>query len=191
MLERLIISKVRLKVLRTFLLNQESSYHIRALVRILEEEINAVRRELKNLELFGIITSKHQANKLVYSLNPDCIFINELKALFLKDDEEVKRINEVIGKLDKIESLIMTKSYIKKEYQSNEDIDMLLIGRPDMNKLAKEITKLEKELGRELRMAVLSPEDFDFKKKRRDKFLIDIMEGDKIVLIGDFTSICI
>lgn len=191
MLERLIISKVRLKVLRIFLLNQENSYHIRALVRILEEEINAVRRELKNLELFGIITSKHQANKLVYSIKPECLFLNELKALFLKDSEEIKLINEIIGKLDKVNSLILTKSYINNKYESLEDIDMLLIGRPDMNKLSKEITKLEKEIGRELRMSVLSPEDFDFKKKRRDKFLIDIMEGDKIVLIGDFNSICI
>ena len=185
MLERIIISKVRVKILKTFLLNPESTYHIRGLVRKLGEEINAIRRELKNLELFGIIKSKKQANRLVYTLNEESIFLPELKSMFLKDTPEIKLISNVLTKIENIEGAILTKAYIDGEYKNENDIDVLIIGNPNLNKLNKEMGKVEKDIGRELRMAVLSPEDFDFQKKKREMFVRNILENEKIVLFDE------
>ena len=50
MLKNLFISKVRISILTVFLSNINTPYHVRGLVRMLDEEINAVRRELINLE---------------------------------------------------------------------------------------------------------------------------------------------
>ncbi len=184
MLNRLIISKVRLKILKTYLLNPDQSHHIRGLVRTLEEEINAVRRELKNLELFGIIKSEKQTNKLVYTLNKDCVFLNELRSMFLKDTKEIRLITEVLRKIGDVDTAIITKAYITKEYASENDVDILIIGKPNLNKIGKEMNKVEKELDRVLRMAVMSPEDFEFKRKRREPYLIDILENERVVLFG-------
>ncbi len=182
MLERIIISKVRVKILKTFLLNTESTYHIRGLVRKLGEEINAIRRELKNLELFGIIKSKKQANKLVYTLNKESIFLPELRSMFLKDTQEVKLVSSVLTKIENIEGAILTQAYINGEYKNENDIDILIIGKPNLNKLNKEMEKVEKDIGKELRMAVLSPEDFEFQKKQREAFVRNILENENVVL---------
>jgi len=182
MLERIIISKVRVKILKTFLLNPESTYHIRGLVRKLGEEINAIRRELKNLELFGIIKSKKQANKLVYTLNKESIFLPELRSMFLKDTQEVKLVSSVLTKIENIEGAILTQAYINGEYKNENDIDILIIGKPNLNKLNKEMEKVEKDIGKELRMAVLSPEDFEFQKKQREAFVRNILENENVVL---------
>ena len=64
MLKKLFISKVRVSILKTYLLDLKASFHIRELVRELDEEINAVRRELINLEEAGILKSKKDGNKL-------------------------------------------------------------------------------------------------------------------------------
>ena len=58
MLEALISSKTRVKLLTLFLLNPESEYYVREIVRMTEENYNAVRRELANLEAFGLITGQ-------------------------------------------------------------------------------------------------------------------------------------
>jgi DNA-binding transcriptional regulator YhcF (GntR family) len=184
MLNRLIISKVRMKILQTYLLNPDQSHHIRGLVRMLEEEINAVRRELKNLELFGIVRSEKQANKLVYTLNKDSIFFQELRSMFLKDTTEIQLISKVLREVGDVNNAIITKAYIAKEYVGENDVDILIIGKPNLSKIGKEMNKVEKEIGRILRMAVMSLEDFEFKRKRRDPYLVDILENEKIVLFG-------
>lgn len=184
MLERLFISKVRLKILKQYLLNTGKEYHIRELVRLLNEEINAVRRELKNLEAFGLLKSRKQTNKVIYSLNPNNAFIHELKSMILKDSEELKLMAKVLGAINNIEVVLITEAYTTKKYSDDSDIDLLIIGKPDITKLTKEMNVVEKELGRELKMAVLTNEDFEFRKKRREKFILDVIEKDKIVLLG-------
>jgi len=184
MLERLFISKVRVKILKQFLLNTGESYHIRALVRLLNEEINAVRRELKNLEAFGLLKSTRQSNKIVYTLNTNSPFLYELRSMILKDSEELKLMAKVLGSIKNVDSVIVTQAYMEKNYDNENDVDILIIGSPDINKLTKEMNGVEKELGRELRMAVLTKEDYEFRKKRREKMILDILEKDKIILLG-------
>ena len=58
MLKKLFISKVRISILGVYLSDLDTSHHVRELVRILDEEINAVRRELMNLEKAGILKSR-------------------------------------------------------------------------------------------------------------------------------------
>lgn len=57
MLSNLFGSKARAKILKIFLLNPEEKYYIRQLSRDLKLQVNSVRRELENLEKFGILIS--------------------------------------------------------------------------------------------------------------------------------------
>ncbi len=184
MLERLFISKVRLKILKQYLLDIGQEFHIRELVRLLNEEINAVRRELKNLEAFGLLKSRRQANRIIYSLNHNSPFIYELRSMILKDSEELKLMAKVLGAINNIDVAIITQAYMSKKYEDDSDVDLLIIGKPDINKLTKEMGVVEKEFGRDLKMAVLTQEDFEFRKKRREKFILEVIEKDKIVLLG-------
>lgn len=184
MLERLFISKVRVKILKQYLLNTDAQYHIRELVRLLNEEINAVRRELKNLEAFGLLKSKKQSNKIIYTLNLNNPFLYELKSMILKDSDELRLMAKVLGSINNIDVVLITEAYMTKKYSDENDIDILILGKPDINKLTKEMNSVEKELGRDLRMAVLTKEDFEFRKKRREKLILDVIEKDKIVLLG-------
>lgn len=57
MLSNLFGSKARAKILKIFLINPEEKYYIRQLSRDLKLQVNSVRRELENLEKFGILIS--------------------------------------------------------------------------------------------------------------------------------------
>ncbi len=184
MLERLFISKVRLKILKQFLTNFGQEYHIRGIVRLINEEINAVRRELRNLEAFGILESRKQTNRIIYKINHKSPFAHELRSMILKDSEELRLIAKVLGNIKNIDHVVITQAYISKEYEGENDIDILIIGNPDVNKVTKEMNSVEKELDREFRMAILSKEDFEYRKKRREKLILDVLEKEKIILLG-------
>jgi hypothetical protein len=62
MLEKLFGSKTRVKILKLFLLHPQEKYYIRQLSRDLKLQLNSVRRELENLENFGILTFNNIQN---------------------------------------------------------------------------------------------------------------------------------
>ena len=67
--EKLFGSKTRAKLLRLFFENPEKSFYVREMTRVIDEQINSVRRELLNLEGIGIIKNETFDNKIYYSAN--------------------------------------------------------------------------------------------------------------------------
>lgn len=184
MLEKLFISKVRIKMLEQYLYNPKQEYHVRGLVRIMKEEINAVRRELQNLEAADILVSQRKGNKLFYRLNTQSPFLSELTTLLQKDRQDVQKIHSAISKVEEIDLAIVTHSFLTGEYATDQDIDLFFVGELNLGLLTAEIKKLEKELEKELRITVMKPKDLEFNLKRRDSFLLNILQKDKIILIG-------
>lgn len=184
MLKNLFISKVRIKILKQFLVYPNEGYHVRALVRMLNEEINAIRRELQNLEDAHILFSKKMNNKLLYYINPKCPILTELKSLIFKDMDISQMILKIVENLEDIESIIITESLMKNTYNSDLDVDILFIGDININRLSTEIKKFEKEIGKEIRYSLLTLKDFDFAKKKREPFLLNIIQKDYVILYG-------
>ena len=67
--EKLFGSKTRAKLLDLFFSDTSKSYYVREITRVIEEQINSVRRELINLEGIGIVKSETYDNKVYYSAN--------------------------------------------------------------------------------------------------------------------------
>ena len=69
--EKLFGSKTRAKLLRLFFENPGKSFYVREMTRVIEEQINSVRRELLNLESIGIIKNDDPASRrmLFYAEN--------------------------------------------------------------------------------------------------------------------------
>ncbi len=210
MLEQFFGSRARVKILKIFLLNPEEKFYIRELSRRLKLQVNSARRELENLERFGILissisTGEESENKPIfpvatrkskpsfakamagkqekkyYQANPDFILFEEIKQLIMKAQILYER--DFIDKLEKIGNpklLILTGIFVNK---SNSSIDLLLVGRFNKNKLAKLIKELEYELGKEVNYALMDNKELKYRKDVTDRFLYNILEGAKIVAI--------
>ena len=189
MLKKLFISKVRVSILKTYLLDLKTSFHIRELVRELDEEINAVRRELINLEAAGILKSKKDGNKLVYTINPKCPVLYELRALFFKQSPIGKAITKLTEDVQGIQVVILTESYIKQNYDNKTDVDLLFIGNMRVRDLSAGVSEIEKEMERDLRFSAIKKEDYDFARKKKEPFLMNILENDKIILFGQISDL--
>ncbi len=185
MINKLFVSKVRTKLLKLFFLSKVDELHIRAIVRAIDEEINAVRRELQNLESATVLTSDRRGNRVYYALNNKCSIYPEILGLIHK---EYGLGGAILRNKDSLGSplfAVITTAFIEDHHPSQYDVDLLIVGEVNLKATAAIIKEAEDELGREIRYTVLSIEDFEFRRRKRDAFIINILEKHKIILIGD------
>jgi predicted nucleotidyltransferase len=189
MLKKILISRVRIRILEKYLLNPKSSYHVRGLVRELNEEINAVRRELINLEEAGILKSKKDKNMLVYTIDNDSPYIENLLTLFFKNSKLGTKILERAKQLEGLNALVVTGSFLSGKYQSESDIDMLFLGNSKVRDVKEIVSELENDLEREIRASIMKQEDFEFAKKKKDPVITNLLNQKLIQVYGDLTDL--
>src|SRR6266496_2617488 len=88
MIDALFGSKTRVKLLHLFLNNPGKSFYVREITRLIDEQINSVRRELANMLQVGIITSDTADNKLYYEINQRYDYYVPFRAIFA--DEKIR-----------------------------------------------------------------------------------------------------
>lgn len=184
MLKNILISKVRIKVLEQFFFNPLEQYHVRGLVRILDEEINAIRRELLNLESAGILKSRKETNKIVFTLNKENAIVEDLREVILKASTLGQRIAKIGTQSGKVDAIVISNSFLTNQYNDDNDIDILFVGDFDLRKLAQNMKDFEAAQAKEYRYAALSLQDFDFGKKKRTPVILNVISNDFVVVAG-------
>lgn len=185
MLKDLVISKVRVKLLEIFLTNPSEIYHVRDLVRKTDEEINAVRRELAHLESAGMLKKEPRGNRLYYWFNQGYLFYPELIRMIAKTTGLGSEIIKNRNKIGKLSLVMFSEEFVKKAARKPNAVDVLIVGEVVMPEIAALIKEEELKGKREVNYTVMSPEEFQFRKKRRDPFLLDILFGTRVLLIGE------
>ena len=179
MLKEIFSSNTRVKLLRTFLLNPGEEYFIRELTRMLDEQINSIRRELDNLKKIGLLKARSKDRKKYYHVNEDFIVYNELRNIFTKassfDTNIVKRLKKM-GDLD----LIVFSGVFLGEPETKQ-VDLLLVGEIDKNELQNYI-KSELNFDREIKYSILQKEDFLYRFGLNDKFIKEKVRNNKNII---------
>jgi len=185
-LEDIIISRVRRKILELFLTNPGSMYHVRDIVRKISEEINAVRRELAHMEKAGMVTKEQRANRLFYVFRKDYPLYSNLLELIIKSTGLGWELIKRKVKLGKVKFIMFSGRFIRGVAPKNaNDIDILIVGTVVLPELSQLIKVEEQKRGRELNYTVMTEEEFDFRKRRRDPFILSILEGSRVMILGD------
>jgi predicted nucleotidyltransferase len=185
MLSDLIISRVRVKILQLFFLAPGKMFHVREIVRRTDEEINAVRRELLHLEKCGLMSKERRANRLFYSVRRDYPLYFDLLELIVKTSGLGGDIIKNKMKLGKIKFAMLSGHYARGTVKENSKVDLLLIGRVVLPEISQLVRQDEVKRGREINYTVMTEEEFEFRKRRRDPFVLDILWGPRIMVIGD------
>ena len=185
MLIDILISKVRVKVIELFLGIPGKSYHVREIVRRVEEEINAVRRELARLEKTGMLLSEWRANRRYYSVKGDYIFYTELLSIVNKSVGLGGAIIANRAKLGKIKYAMLSSSFVKGKPYAQNEVDLFVVGTIVLPELGAIIREEEARREREVNFTPMTEEEFAFRKNRRDPFIMSILSKPRVMLIGD------
>lgn len=184
MLEAIISSKTRVKLLTLFLLSPEREYYVREIVRMTDENMNAVRRELANLESFGLISGRRRGNQHYYSVNRDFFLYGDLQKIVLKTEGVARTIQERMGDLDQIMCMFIYGSFAQGKAGEKSDIDLFIIGTIDENRLIPLVNESERTLNREINYTLMRPDEMRQRKETGDPFVKNVMQEPKIMIIG-------
>lgn len=188
-LKDLFISRVRVKLLEIFLVNPAEMYHVRDLVRRADEEINAVRRELAHLEKAGLLKKEARGNRLYYWPRSDYLFFDELCALVAKTTGLGEEILKNRSKIGRVNFLCFSEKFVKRMPREKDEVDVLVVGEIVMPELAALVRSEEERREGEINYTVMTQEEFEFRKRRRDPFLVGILETAKVMIIGQETEL--
>jgi DNA-binding transcriptional ArsR family regulator len=188
MLSDLITSRSRVKLLNVFLYSPTEMFHVRELVRRTGDEINAVRRELAHLEKNGILSKEPRANRVYYYLNKNYEFYFDLLRVGTKTIGLGEGILKNRIKLGKIKYAMFSGRFARRLPKGPEDVDLLVVGTVVLPELALLVREEEKRLDTEINYTVMTDEEFDFRKKKRDPFILSILYGSRVMLLGDEES---
>jgi len=184
-LQDFMISKVRVKLFKVFFSEPKEIFYIRQLVRKTNEEINAVRRELKRMEEAGMVKREERGNRVYYGFKKSYTFYDELMRLVCKTTGLGKRIIKNKNKLGKIKFAMLSGKFMRKKEHQQQDVDLLVVGEVVLPQLAALIRGYESKIDREINYTVMSEKEFKFRKKRRDPFITQVLLASRIMLIGD------
>jgi DNA-binding transcriptional ArsR family regulator len=166
MLESLITSKTRVKLLLKFFLNAKSKSYLRSLAKEFGESTNSVRVELNRLTKAGLLKSEESGRTVVYSANESNPLFPEIHNL-VKKNLGLDAVEMIISKLGNVKSAFITGEYA--EGKDNGIIDLLIVGKINGNYLNELIVITEESIKRKIRTVVLSEAEYA-KLKDNDEF---------------------
>ncbi|MBR3256820.1 transcriptional regulator [Candidatus Saccharibacteria bacterium] len=178
-LEKLFGSKSRAKLLNLFFGNSDKSFYVREITRVIEEQINSVRRELLNLESIGVIKNETYDNKVYYSANMKHPYAHALVEIFSKKVDVSKDKDVRQGTWDEFTKPIrkyLSALMLTNREPGQEGVDLLIVGDDSTKKLTHWAEIVEKKMGKPINYVIFSVEDFLYRKSVRDKFLLEILD---------------
>jgi hypothetical protein len=184
-LQDFMISRVRVRMMELFFSHADEMYYVREITRATKEEINAVRRELDRMISCGLLKSEQRGNRLYYFLNKKYGFYQELQQMVVKSTGLGRKLLKARAKLGDVQFVMFSGKFVRGARPANEEIDVLVIGDIVLPELQAMIKEEESTLGREINFAVFSPDEFEFRKTRRDPFIMEILYGTRIMVLGN------
>jgi len=179
------VSRVRSKLLKTFLEKPGEMYYVRELTRKVGEEINAVRRELNHLLKKGMLKSEPRGNRIYYFFRKDYLFYSDLLTLVAKTTHLGGAIIKNRNKLGTLNYAMLSGKFVRFANRKKDEVDLLVVGSVVMPQLAALVRAEESRREREINYTVMTKDEFEFRKRRNDPFITEILKSSKIMLVGD------
>jgi len=174
MLETLITSKTRIKLLTKFFLNPQAKAYLRGLEDAFGESSNSVRLELNRFEQSGLLSSSMEGNRKVYTANISHPLYPDIHNILRKHLGIDHIIEEVTKKLGQIEQVWLSGEFAKGN--NCNIIDLLLVGSDiDCDYLEQLKIKAAGLINRTIILTIFTPSAFvemKYKIKETDIFLL-------------------
>jgi hypothetical protein len=158
MLDTLITSKTRIKLMLKFFLNSNSSSYLRSLESEFGESTNAIRIELNRFEEAGLLASYLQSNKKYFKANTKHPLFQEIHSIVKKYIGIDQIISSVVSKIGDINEVYLTGDFASGK--NSQIIDLLIVSENlDKGYLVKLVDKAESIISRKIRYLVMNKSD--------------------------------
>ncbi len=166
MLETLISSRTRIKLLLRLFLDPGTTAYLRGLAEEFDESTNSVRVELNRFEEANMLVAENKGNKKLYKANEKHPLFRDIHSILLKYIGVDRIINAIIERMGKLE-----KVYLTGDYALGRDsgiIDLTFVGEIDKNYLVDMVGKAEKMINKKVRFIIYDTDEWDINAAGND-----------------------
>ncbi len=179
------LTRNRAALLRLFYTNPDQSYYMQEIGRILNKKPGYFQRTLNKMAEEGILVSESRVNARYFKANKNYPLYEELKSIVFKTIGVLGSLQEIVHEVGIIKYCFIYGSYAKGKETSLSDIDLVIIGDVDEDKLIKDIDNLEEVIRREVNYKLYTMREFSSAIRKESPFILGILRDKKIMVIGD------
>ncbi|MCB0698561.1 MAG: winged helix-turn-helix transcriptional regulator [Chitinophagales bacterium] len=158
MLETLISSRTRIKLLLRLFLNPGTTAYLRGLAEEFDESTNSIRVELNRFEDADMLLSESKGNKKYYKANNKHPLFHDINRILLKYIGVDKVIEVIIERMGKLERVYLTGDYAKGK--DSGIIDLVFVGDIDKQYLLDMVGKGERMIDKKVRFITYDSDEW-------------------------------
>ena len=137
------------------------------------------------MDSLSMVKSEKRGNRLYYFFRKDYLFFQDLVKMVAKTTGIGEEIIKQKNKLANLKYVFLSGRYVRRMPSKEGLVDLLLVGDVVMAQVASLIRKYESLAKREINYTAMTEEEFDFRKRRRDPFILQVLSSGRVLLIGD------
>jgi len=181
-----LFSKTRLAVLSLLYTHSDESFYLRQIARVAGVGMGSIQRELKSLAEAGIIQASTIGKQVFYQANSQCPVYAELKGLIVKTAGAGDILKSALASLvDRIQVAFIYGSFASGKERKASDVDACIVGTVTFAEIVSALNVAQQHLSREINPTVFPPDEFRDKVASHNHFLMSIIKGPKIFIVGD------
>lgn len=164
----------------------DQEFYLRQVIRAAGGGVGGIQRELNQLTQAGILRRTVRGNQVFFQAEADCPVFAELKGLVLKTAGAADVLRSALAPLsDRIRVAFVFGSLARAQQRADSDVDVLIVGAVAFREIVAALADAQAKLRREVNPTVYSPEEFRGKLSTGHHFLRNVLQREKIFLIGD------
>ncbi len=180
-----LFGKTRRSVLGLFFAAPDTAFYLRQVVREAGAGQGAVQRELQHLTQAGILVRTARGRQVYYQVNRASPVFAEMHGLMLKTAGLAEVLREALAPFGaKIRQAFIYGSQAAGTAAAGSDVDLHVVGEMDELALHRAIREAEARLGRAVNYNLLTPAEWERRKRARGGFIARVVQGPKIPVVG-------
>lgn len=176
-------SEITRKILNYFFLNPHESLYVNEILRMLQLDKRNLVRKIKELEREGLLNYERRGNLKLYSINKKYPIYNAYRKIVMTTVGLEEELKKTLNSIDGLKEAYLYGSYAKDSMGVHSDIDLLMVGTHNIISLQKRLSRIQKDIGREINVINMDEKEFKKRIKNKDPFIFRILKQRHIKLI--------
>ena len=184
-LKSLFGSETRARLVTVFVTRPTDAFYARQLARKVGMSLTPIQRELERLHRLGIVRAEKAGREKYYRVDGQHPLLADLKGLVSKTTTLGDTLRASLGQLEGVDAAFIYGSVTQGDERPPSTIDLVILGKPDHDQLARALREAEDRQAREIHLITMTAEEWRARSEARERFTQELATSPKIFLIGD------
>jgi len=181
-----LLPRTKQHLLSAILLQPERDWYLSELARRLEVPPSSLQRELAQFVKAGIVTKRHDGNRVYFQADRTCPVFRELSQMLAKTAGLADVVRSALTPLrSKIDLAFVYGSIASSEERSASDVDLMVIGQANLADLGPVLRSVEEQLGRAVNPSMYTRDDFLKRLREKNHFLCSVLKTELLFIFGE------